>query len=280
MPIAISRQEVIERAAQLPAFPRVIRAILDSLDDDNSTISGLVHLLQHDPVITGRVISLANSAALAARPGAAVHGLAGATSMIGLAKVREIVFNVGLAEFAHDSQMSTYFWEHSVAVGVAAQELARYTQVSVDFALVAGLLHDIGQLWMARFYPTEFQLVRRAVADGKLGIIDAEAQYFGCDHCWIGAVIAEYWGLPPSVVGAIQYHHQPELGLSDKLVPVIHVAEVLSNALDLTGRHDNQVAYLSVEACESLGIDWNTDVNYLFARIQARAEYACSVFRQ
>lgn len=279
MPVQLSRAEIIERAALLPAFPRVIREILDNLEKDNSSISALAHLLQHDPVIAGRVIALASSAAVSMRPGAAVHGLAGATSMIGLAKVREIVLNVSMAEFARDSQMSAYFWEHSVAVGVTAQEMARYCHASLDYALIAGLLHDIGQLWMARFYPAEFQAVRRLVAEGKSDIIVAEQELFALDHCSVGSVIAEHWGLPEPVVAAIRFHHHPDPGLAEKLVPVVHVAEVLSNALDLTRRQDNQVAYLSPAACEALGIDWTADMNHLFAKIEARSEYACAVFR-
>ncbi len=279
MPIALTQAEVIERTALLPAFPRVIRGVLDSLDDENASIGSLAQLLQQDPVIAGRVIALASSAAVSLRPGAAAHGLAGATSMIGLAKVREIVLNVGVAEFARDSQMSSYFWEHSAAVGVAAQELARYSHLPTDYALIAGLLHDIGQLWMVRFYPQEFELVHRLVAAGEINIIKAERAYFGVDHCWIGAVIAEHWGLPAAVVAAINFHHQPKDGLSEKLVAVVHVAEVLSNALDLTLRQDNQVTYLSTSACAALGLDWSADMNFMFAKIEARTEHACAVFR-
>ncbi len=279
MPVQLWRQEIVERAALLPAFPRVVRAVLDSLDDDNSSIGDLAQLVEQDPVITGRVISLANSAAVSVRPGTSVQGVAGATSMIGLAKVREIVLTVGVAEFAKESRMSAYFWEHSVAVGVAAQELARYGQVSLNHALVAGLLHDVGQLWMARFYPLEFQMVRSAVVDGTSSITEAEQHYFGTDHCQVGSIIAEYWGLPAAVVDAIFYHHNPDQGLANKLVPVIHVAEVLANALDLTRRNDNQVTFLSEAACLALGIDWSGDFNYLFGKIEARSERACEVFR-
>ena len=280
MPGQLSRQEVVEQTGLLPAFPRVIRGILDSLDDDNASTGGLVHLLQQDPVITGRVIALASSAAVSLRPGAAVHSLAGATSMIGLAKVREIVLNVGVAEFARDSQMSSCFWEHSAAVGVAAQELARHSHVSLDYALISGLLHDIGQLWMARFYPAEFHAVHCLVADGSTDIIKAEQEQFGTDHCWVGSVIAESWGLPAGVVAAIRFHHHPGAGLGEKLISVVHVAEVLANALDLTPRRDNQVTDLSAVACEALGLDWETDMNYLFAKIEARSRHAGAVFRQ
>lgn len=279
MPEQLWREEIIERAALLPAFPQVVRAILETIEDDHATMGKLAQLLKSDPVIAGRVLSLANSAALGHHGGETIHSLGAATSLIGLAKIREIVMTVGMAEFAKDSRMSSYFWEHSVAVAVAAQELARFAGVSPDYAFIGGLLHDVGQLWMARFYPLEFQMVRGAVSEGRCNIIAAESQYFGEDHCHVGAIVAEYWGLPGVISEAVFYHHEPDQGLGNKLVPVIHVAEVLSNALDLTRRNDNQVSNLSQEACDALGIDWSLDFSYLFGKIEARTESACRVFR-
>lgn len=278
MPIQLNRQEVISRAELLPAFPRVVTDILATLDDENATIGMLAHHVERDPVITARILSLANGAAYA-RQGSAVKDVATAASMIGIARLKELVVSLSLAHFAKASRISSYFWEHSVAVGVAAQELSRQVAVSVESALVGGLLHDIGQLWMAKFHPLEFQQVRMAVSAGTIPINDAERQYFGIDHCDIGRILAEHWGLPEAIVRGIYHHHDPEAGLDEPLVAVIHVAEVLANALDLTQRDDNQVAGISAGACHVLGIDWSQDLRPLFGRIEARAEYACAVFR-
>lgn len=278
MGVHLSRDEVVERAARLPAFPRVVTDILATLDDENATIGALVQHVERDPVITARVVSLANSAALHAYPGSSIRDAATATSMIGIARVREIVLAVSLADFARTSRVSAYYWKHSVAVGVGAQELARHTQVSLDYALVGGLVHDIGQLWMAKFYPLEFQQVKMAVCGGTGDINDVEKAYFGLDHCEVGQALAECWKLPESVAAAIFFHHQPDPGLGEKLVAVTHVAEVLSNALDLTRREENQVAGLSAAACSAIGIDWGQDLRPLLGTIEARSEYACAAF--
>lgn len=279
MPVLLTESEINERSINLPAFPRVVNDILATLEDENATLGALVHFVECDPVITARIVSIANSAALGGRHGKQLRDVHMAVSMIGLSRVREIVLAVSLAQFAQDSRMSSYFWEHSVAVAITAQELGRFTHISPDYALVAGLLHDIGQLWMARFYPLEFQMVRSTVDCSERGIIDVERQYFGMDHCEIGAILTTRWGLPQAVVSAVQSHHDPRLVLDEKLADLTHVAEVFSNALDLTGRAENQVAALSEEACAAIGFDWNQDLNALFGRIEARTEHACRVFR-
>ena len=279
MTVQLTEREIHERAINLPAFPRVVNDILQTLDDENATLGALVNFVERDPVITGRIVSIANSAALGGRHSGSLRDVSMAVSLIGLSRVREIVMAVSLADFAHKSRMSSYFWEHSVAVAITAQELGRFTHVSRDFALVAGLLHDIGQLWMARFYPLEFQMVRSTVNCSERGIIEVERQYFGMDHCEIGGILAGRWALPEVLVSALKNHHDPSLVLHEKLADLIHVAEIFSNALDLTGREDNLVSKLSGAACEAIGFDWDQDLSTLFGRIEARTEHACRLFR-
>ena len=280
MGLQITEQVVIERATLMPAFPKVVTDILATIDDDGATLGSLVHHVEHDPVITARVLSIANAAMQGGRTGSDVHDVRNAISRIGLTRLRDIALAVSLAEFAHGCRMGAYFWEHSVAVGICALELRRFCHKGNDYALVGGLLHDIGQLWMAHFHPAEFQKVRSAVSAGDHSIIQVEQQHFGVDHCFIGQILARHWGLPASVVDAIYYHHEPEAGLDgDELVAIIHVAEVFSNALDLTGRDGNMVPGVSEAACQRLGIDWSQDLSPLLGRIEARAKYASSVFR-
>ena len=278
MPVHLTKDEVLDRVRELPAFPRVVSDLLATLDDEQASMGALVHHVERDPVITARIVSLA-SAASSGRATGGRRDVQSALSMIGLARVKEIVLAISLAEFNKKSRMSAYFWEHSVAVGVCAQELGRYTHVSLDYALVAGLLHDIGQLWMARFYPREFEELRSALTACGQGVIALEREYFGLDHCAIGQLLARHWQLPESVVAAIYHHHAPDTGLAEDLVAVTHVAEVLANALDLTRRDGNQVAALSAAACQRLGIDWQQDLNSLFGKIEGRTEYACQAFR-
>lgn len=279
MSLHIDKDQVLAQMAQLPAFPRVVSSLLEALDDEGATIGTLVHHVESDPVVTARVLSLANSVVTRSYPGQNVTSVETATSMIGVSRIREIVLAVSLAEFVQGCRASSSYWEHSVVVGVCTQELARHIRLSQDYAFVAGLLHDIGQLWMASFYPQEFSLVRQAVIDGDLPVIQMERQLFGVDHGQIGAWMVEYWGLPPTMSAAVLHHHDPDAYPGDQLVAVTHVGEVLANALDLADRPENQVISLSAAACATVGIDWNDDLRYLFGKIEARSQHAIRLFR-
>lgn len=280
---ALTRAEVISRTAGLPAFPLVVNEILSSLEDPESNLNVLADFIGHDPVITARVLSFANRAADRTRNIASVRDIYTATSLIGMSHVREIVLVSSLGQFANDKamgQLPSAYWQHSVAVAVCAQELALHitAPIASDLALIAGLLHDVGQLWLYRFYPAEFEQARALSVEKVLGIDVAEREVFGHDHSEIGAWLAEYWGLPRGIAAAIRYHHQPDTALDDLIVPVVSVAEVLSNALDLAGRSENRVTQISSAACKALGLVFDADIQSLFGRIEARSKYANVLF--
>lgn len=279
----IERQQVIAHTVGLPAFPLVVGQILESLEDPEVNLNVLVDFIAHDPVITARVLSFANRAAEQTSNLAGVRDIYTATSLIGMNHVREIALVSSLGQFANRTKipgLPADYWRHSVAVGVSAQELALYmtTPIVSDIALIAGLLHDIGQLWLHRFYPEEFRQARVLATAQSIGIEFAEQQVFGVDHAEIGAWLAEYWGLPGSLVSSIRYHHQPDAALNELMVPVVSVAEVLSNALDLAGRPENRVTQISSAACKALGLVFDANIQPLFGRIEARSKYANALF--
>lgn len=281
-PRAISRDDVLARAEELPAFPRIVVEILATLDDPDSSLELLTGHIKHDPVITARILAMANTAASKTRRLSMVRDVFTATSLIGLGRVRETALTTRLGSFVANlgGTGAAGFWRHSVAVGVCSEELAHHVNLRTpgDMALVAGLLHDIGQLWLARFRPGDYRETWDDALSHVHGIVQAEREHFGIDHAEIGAWLAEHWGLPAPIVCAIRHHHDAGNEEPELLVPLLHVAEVLSNALDLGGRPENRVTSISSTACARLGLIWNEDVRSMFGRIEARSAHANQIF--
>ncbi|MGI9134205.1 MAG: HDOD domain-containing protein, partial [Rhodoferax sp.] len=244
----------------------------------------LVSHIEHDPVIAGHVLSMANKAGTNRYGGAPINDVFTAISLVGLARVREVAILVSLADVFKGSdpgQPHGHFWHHSVAVGVCCVELAQYSRMDVhlDTALVAGLLHDVGQLWLQRFEPTLLRQAWDEAVQRKVDITVTERELMGVDHGQIGGWLAQGWGLGDHIVKAVVHHHAPEAALGDPLVAVVHVAEVLSNALDLTRTGLNRVTSISGAACATLGLDWGDDSHPLFGRIEARSRHAAAFFQ-
>lgn len=268
----ITSAAILASLPKLPAFPGIVVHILKALDDDNSSMTVLVNHLQRDPVIAGRVLSAANRSSQHGHR--ALGGISAAVSFIGMRRVREIVLATSLVDFSRQSQSGRFYWEHSLAVGICAQELAREFSLNLDYALVAGLLHDIGKLWMSYLYPRQHQQVIDLQAQSPRPLCEVEREMFGMDHCQIGEIVAENWGLPADIIEAISQHHKPDHPELGQLAAITHVAEAISNGLDLPYRDENQVVDLSENAIRVIGLDWHSDVHDLLGRMDARYQYA------
>jgi putative nucleotidyltransferase with HDIG domain len=281
----LTRDEVVEYSSKLPGFPRIIALILDTIDDPDANTRTLTDHIGHDPVIAARVLSLANMAAMQARRQSPVQDIFTATSLVGMNHVRQLAIVCGIAGFVDgiaSPDTSSTFWQHSVAVGVCSEELSLHTTVpvSASAALIAGLLHDIGQIWLYHFNAEAFRATWGHALASNIGIEAAERERFGVDHSTIGAWLATHWALPESICAAIRHHHEPDVALAQPLVPIVHIAEVLSNALDLSGRAENRVTSISTGACDALGLTWDGSARSLFGRMEARSRHANAFFNQ
>ncbi|MDY0107312.1 MAG: HDOD domain-containing protein [Giesbergeria sp.] len=279
--LQLTCESVLAQLDALPAFPRTVQRILATVDDPESSMTDLANLVSHDPAIAARVYAAAHKAA-AARDSSVVN-LYAATSLIGMQAVREIALYFSMSSFFEeltDDLAQGALWHHSVAVGVCAQELACHisTKVSVHHAFIAGLLHDIGQFWLLRHSAQASNACWRQCREKGIDICQAEESMFGVNHAVLGTWLVEAWGLPASIASAVKGHHRPDAVKEvQPLVNLVHVAEVLSNALELNGHTNVHVSYLSSRACHALGLTWDTSIHPLFGRIEARAEYMGSL---
>ena len=280
----LTRSEVISRCDELPAFPGIVRQILATIDDDDANMALLAQHIQRDPITAARVLSLANAAAVKSRRERSVKDIFTATSLIGTGRVREMALLGSIGNFfGHSSRsMPSTFWRHGIAAGICAQELAllKGPRLGVSPALIAGLLHDVGQLWLQCFRADAFAAAMAGARRHCISISEAEYECFGVDHSAIGGWLAEHWTLPEGICRAIRLHHAPDDALDEPLVPVVHMAEVLANALDLSQGKDNHVGSYSVAACDVLGLKWDADVQALFGRMEARSRHAGQCFQR
>jgi HD-like signal output (HDOD) protein len=273
---AIDQSRVIDASKSLPVFPPVIGRILDTLDDPDANIAILAAHIEHDPIVSSRVLSLANRASSSLRGGSLIEDVFTATSLIGTSRVRNIAIMLCLSNYLSGIKSSDALqavWEQSIAVGACSLELANSTpvQAGVDAALIAGLLHNVGVLWLHHVEPTALlDVMKQATATGE-DWCNTMVQRWGLDHRQIGAWLTSHWELPPSIVQAVHQQHLQSSNITvAPLAAVVHVAEVLSNALALAPHANHTVRSLSPACCTALGLDWGDQSHALFGRIEAR----------
>jgi len=101
-------------------------------------------------------------------------------------------------------------------------------------AFTAGLLHDIGKVIFAGAHGKNYTQNFDAAKRGSLTLIEWEKEHYGCDHAEVGAVLLERWKIPPEIVAAVRFHHQPSAaGEYAPLAASVCLGNFLSSTLEL-----------------------------------------------
>jgi len=211
-------------------FPTSLNAtmrIRSALNDPNSSTDKVAHIVGAEPVLSAHLLQLANSAAMKAS-GKPVVDLRTAITRLGYAMVRNVAISVGMRQLSQASPQGAMqprvenLWKHSILVASISYILAKKrTQINPDEAMLAGMLHDIGEFYIltrVKDFPDLF-------AD-EAAIKEITANW----HAEVGRAILESWEIPEEIATAVQDHetfdrtHAAPADLTD----VIMVANILS----------------------------------------------------
>jgi putative nucleotidyltransferase with HDIG domain len=187
---------------ELPLLPQVASQVMALTSDPAADAAKLSSLIHQDQALAAHVLRIANSPAY--MPRSPVVSLQHAVAMLGINLLSEIAFTASLKSGAfqvpgHEGDVKR-LWQHSLASGAFAKEVARTRRVNVESAYLCGLLHGIGKPVVLR---TATTLAReQKFTPDKPALHMLIVGY----HARVGGLIAEKWGLPKQVAEAIQYY--------------------------------------------------------------------------
>jgi len=139
----------------LPSLPDVARRIQQAFADNLVTAETVGVIIQSDPVITAKMIMVANSALYGGR--APIESLQQAVVRLGLENTRKLVMTYAVKELfnSETSEMRSHMhavWKHSQHVASLCRLLAdRLDGFDVEQAQLAGLVHDIGEVAILQY---------------------------------------------------------------------------------------------------------------------------------
>jgi HD-like signal output (HDOD) protein len=219
---------------ELPPFPDIAVRVQNAVNDPNVDVKKLAQIVVSEPILTTRILRMANSALLN-RGSVEVTDLQTAISRVGLDMVRNA--SVSLAtESCFTTQSNSKLHErlktlrtHSMEVAALSYLLAkRFCRTcKPDEAMLAGLLHEIGKFYIL----TRLDAYPELFSDDDLLRNLTEQWYTG-----IGYAIVEFWGFGETITQAVDEHndlyreHSGPVDLAD----VVQVAYLLSKSVDPT----------------------------------------------
>ncbi|OMG56604.1 metal-dependent phosphohydrolase [Azonexus hydrophilus] len=210
-----------------PTFLDITFQVRTALKDPNLNVDQLAKLVGAEPLMSTKIIRMANSVALNPS-GREIADVKNGIIRVGMEAVRTVSFAVAMEQLLKSKQMQPFegisrrLWEHTAHVAALARVLARkIARINGDEAMFTGLVHDIGV----------FYLMSRAAGFPELVADKAElhALLVGW-HDNIGHALLSALGSPESVLLAVQEHETDrEIKEIKTLSDVLYVANKIAN---------------------------------------------------
>lgn len=233
----------IQNINNLPTLPSIALAVNKLLKDYDSPMEDLVSLLEKDQSMVMKILRLVNSSFFGFK--SKVKSVGHAVTLMGYNTIQNAVITVSVIEALTlknkiDSFEIDDFWRHSISVAVMSKFIAVHTKLSSpEDAFTAGLLHDIGKIIWANFFPDKLLCILQEVGKNNVTFFDAEKALDLPAHSMLGSVLAKRWMLPTAMVESIKYHHSGKSGMSNgHLKDIVRISDrILHMMAGDNGRH-------------------------------------------
>ena len=241
--IPVTTVEFVEDLSRLPAQPAAALKVLRLIENPRSSSADLARLIEADPVLSARVMRLANAPyyGLSRKVASASR----AVVLLGFSTVRALAVSAACSLLADDASLGPNgFWSHSVATAAAASVVAAEVGAQAGDAFSAGLLHDIGvALLFRRDRAGYLDLVVRTGASAGGGtaigspLLAAESEALGLTHPEAGAAALEAWRFPPAFVRAVHDHHNPPERVGNSLGRLVIAGQAVAGLVGALPPH-------------------------------------------
>ena len=255
--------EAISQNARLASLPDVYLRLKAVLDNPGSNLADVAEVVGNDPAMTVRVLRIVNSAYFGL--GAEIGTVSRAVSLLGTQEVHDLVLAASVAQgfegMSNEIMDMQRFWRRSVVCAITARELAsECNTLDSERLFVAGLLRDIGHLFIYQLAPHEAQQSIELAQAQSVPLYQAERTLLGVDYAKVGADLMRQWQLPRSLWEPTEYQIEPEKSEDYTMyTSLIHIAAHLTEGTDrgveleaaLSGvvQHAWQVTGLSSHQC-------------------------------
>jgi len=275
----VQLEDIVKKIKDLPILPEVARQLLSSLDDENSDLNSINEKIAIDHSITAKILRLANSSHFGAN--SRVVTIQQASALLGVNNIKNVIRMTLLSNSFPIPNCEGFdfkaFWRHGIATAVCSELISRTLHMKHDFAFTGGLLHDIGRLILATYFPSDYADVIRYRQSCDCSMLEAERTIMRIDHTEAGLALAQLWHFSDAVQDTIRGHHNPDVHGMNSLATVVHVANAIVHGLDLIGDENDLIPLLSDQAWDTLALT-EEDCKRIFHETEMRFEAINQIF--
>lgn len=226
-------KELSAGRVELPSFPEAAARVQQVLSDESVTSERIARVISADAGLTARVLTMANSTLLH-RGTTPVTNLQSAVTRIGYENIRTAALAYATAQLRRAPELMPIradlerCWQEGIRVAALAAAMAHESRCGrTDEAMLAGLLHNIGKVYL-------FARAPRGAQGSSLDEAALRPWYPS-----IGQALIENWKLPDEIAVAVggqlevDRRHEGPADLHDLLILAVQVAtRVQDNSAD------------------------------------------------
>ena len=239
----------------LPEIPSIVYELNEVIANPLSTAGQVAQVITQSPSLTALLLKTVNSSFYGLP--SKVDRVSLAVTLIGTRELSALALGISimstLKNIPSDILSMKSFLEHSLACGIVSRFLAAHKNMrQTEQMFTSGLLHDLGRLIAFIYFPEEALDSIRHAAQHTMCLHAAEQKRMGCHHAHIGRYLLNQWRLPLILENTVCFHHNPKDAPDPVPAAIVHVADILVNALGIGTSGERLVPPLSPSAWESL----------------------------
>ncbi len=199
-------QNIADGTLELPSMRAAVLRSIALLGRDDFSFRQVAEIIEQDPVLVGRIVGVANSAAYGGLERAKT--LIAAISRLGTASLRIILLEAAVNQVfeSNDRRIAAAcrgLWTHSRAVALLARDIAQYALVDdMDGAYLGGLLHDVGKPVIASLLVRSERRLLGGLTNTWFNA-NTWVELVQLSHRPVGVALARAWRLPETIASAI-----------------------------------------------------------------------------
>jgi putative nucleotidyltransferase with HDIG domain len=232
-------KQLVSKVRSLPSIPAVYVKLMQAMQSPEITPLEVGRIVAQDMGMTAKILQLVNSSFFGVSR--KIANPAEAVIYLGTETVKSLVLTTSVFSQFDITRVPGFSIQglsnHSLATATLAKRIAgdlRLSKAAVDDVLVGALLHDLGQLMLAHYYPGEYALALSQTGEQSMLLHEAEQRVFGTGHAEVGAYLLWLWGLPDSIVEIVAHHHRPSRASEQaaQSVAAVHIADAITHCSD------------------------------------------------
>ncbi|AEX85726.1 putative domain HDIG-containing protein [Marinitoga piezophila KA3] len=228
-------KEILKKLSELPTPDFIIQRIMDIASNPTSNTKELEKAVLQSPPLVAKILKLCNSAYYALPR--KITKISQAINILGFKTVRNLAMGIFVADsfFRRDFDFldSKKFWQHSIAVAIASEQLAQIVNYpDKEEIFLSGMLHDLGKIAMGIVTPETVEMILNVSEYKKVSFSRAEQMLNVMSHTTLGKTLFENWNLPENVVYTAEFHNDPEKLQIDSFIMNVYIVHLANSTIN------------------------------------------------